>query len=204
MPLTHQSSRNSSLTISLVMAPELQFQRKKRLSLRPDCLWEIKEGYVRSVTWSESGEVATLGIWGAGDRIGKPLSRLKCYQLECLTEVSAQLTPTSDAEAHAACIHHTHQTEIMLRLMHIRSTSQRLLQLLYWLAARFGTRVDRGYLLDLPLTHQLIAEMIGTTRVTVTRMLNDFTQKRKICPLPRRKLLLLCADLAPALSEFEI
>jgi CRP-like cAMP-binding protein len=197
------ASFNSSLTLSLLRSPTLQFQRKKLLTLRPDCLWKIEKGYVRSVTWTEAGEVTTLGVWGAGDMVGRPLSRLKCYQLECLTEVTAQLIPTSTAEAQAACIRYTNQTEIMLQFMHIRSTSQRLLKLLYWLAARFGTKVDRGYLIDVPLTHQLIAEMLGTTRVTVTRMLNEFTQKGKICPLPRRKLLILCADLAPELTEFE-
>lgn len=203
MPLVHSSSLNSPLTLSLLRSPKLQFQRKKLLTLRPDCLWEIETGYVRSVTWTGSGEVTTLGIWGTGDMIGKPLSRLKHYQLECLTDVTAQLIPTSNAEAQAAWMRYTNQTEIMLQFMHIRSTSQRLLKLLYWLAARFGTQVDQGYLLDVPLTHQLIAEMLGTTRVTVTRMFNDFAQQGKICPLPRRKLLILCADLGRELAEFE-
>lgn len=49
-----------------------------------------------------------------------------------------------------------------------------------WLAQRFGHEVAQGQIIDLRLTHQEIAQYIGTTRVTVTRLLNRLQQEGKI------------------------
>jgi len=40
--------------------------------------------------------------------------------------------------------------------------------------------VSAGELIDLRLTHQGIAEAIGSTRVTVTRLLKELESERKI------------------------
>ena len=48
------------------------------------------------------------------------------------------------------------------------------------LAHRFGHEVAEGKSLDLRLTHQEIAQDIGATRVTVTRLLKRFQQEGKI------------------------
>ena len=48
-----------------------------------------------------------------------------------------------------------------------------LFKFLEWLDKRFGEDVENGRLLNLRLTHQDIAETLGTTRVTVTRILNQ-------------------------------
>jgi CRP-like cAMP-binding protein len=47
-----------------------------------------------------------------------------------------------------------------------------------------------GYTLDLGLTHQAIAESIGSTRVTVTRLLNQFEAQKKLVKLSRQKIFL--------------
>jgi hypothetical protein len=48
-----------------------------------------------------------------------------------------------------------------------------LLHLLLWLGKKFGREVQQGQLLDIRLTHQDLAELLGTTRVTITRILLD-------------------------------
>lgn len=50
-------------------------------------------------------------------------------------------------------------------------------------------RVEQGQLIDLRLTHQEIAEVIGTTRVTVTRLLKQF--EREAIITSRRRLIIL-------------
>lgn len=56
--------------------------------------------------------------------------------------------------------------------------STRLVKLLTRLAARYGKHVDsRDTILAIPLTHQDIADMIGTSRQTVTSVLNELKRK---------------------------
>jgi CRP-like cAMP-binding protein len=61
---------------------------------------------------------------------------------------------------------------------------------LTWLAKKFGHQVEQGQLIELRLTHQEISEIIGTTRVTVTRLLNDFEKQGIIQRLPRKFIVL--------------
>ncbi|MDP8964223.1 MAG: helix-turn-helix domain-containing protein [Cyanobacteriota bacterium] len=58
------------------------------------------------------------------------------------------------------------------------------------MANKFGHTVERGPLIDLHLTHQEISEIIGTTRVTVTRLLNTFEKQGIIERLPRKFIVL--------------
>ncbi len=63
-------------------------------------------------------------------------------------------------------------------------------QLLTWLTDRFGEDDRKGQLIGLQLTHQKIAELIGSTRVTVTRIINDL-EKIGVLSRKGRKLLFL-------------
>ena len=63
-------------------------------------------------------------------------------------------------------------------------------QLLTWLTDRFGEDDRNGRLIGLQLTHQKIAELIGSTRVTVTRIINDL-EKIGVLSRKGRKLLFL-------------
>ncbi|MGH9420153.1 MAG: Crp/Fnr family transcriptional regulator, partial [Thermoanaerobaculia bacterium] len=60
-----------------------------------------------------------------------------------------------------------------------QTTSEKLARLLLDWSARSGEPTPRGMRLAVLLTHEEIAQMIGTTRETVTRILSDF-KKRKI------------------------
>ncbi|MDA8109335.1 MAG: Crp/Fnr family transcriptional regulator [Betaproteobacteria bacterium] len=48
----------------------------------------------------------------------------------------------------------------------------RLAKLILRLGARYGRRIGKDIVLNIPLTHQEIADMVGTTRQTVTSSLN--------------------------------
>lgn len=50
--------------------------------------------------------------------------------------------------------------------------STRIAKLILRLSARYGTRVGKEIFLNIPLTHQEIADMIGTSRQTVTSALS--------------------------------
>lgn len=50
----------------------------------------------------------------------------------------------------------------------------RVAKLILRLSAHYGRRVESEILLDIPLTHQEMADMIGTTRQSFTSVLNEF------------------------------
>ncbi|MGF1494075.1 MAG: global nitrogen regulator NtcA [Microcoleaceae cyanobacterium] len=72
------------------------------------------------------------------------------------------------------------QTEMMIETLAHRDMGSRLVSFLLILCRDFGIPSSDGIRIDLKLSHQAIAEAIGSTRVTVTRLLGDLRQKRMI------------------------
>jgi len=172
------------------------FSRRDLIPPRQDVLWRIERGAVRTVTWSEQGTFITLGYWGTGDVVGHSLSRVKPYQIECLTSVEMSILQTEQwYQALDAMLVHIQQAEELLSIVHRKPVSLRLWQFLVWLSQKFGCDIEQGRLIDLGLTHQEMAEVINTTRVSVTRMLQQFEdegmllrhQRRLIISLPNQR-----------------
>lgn len=167
------------------------FARQALLPLLPDVLWQIERGTVRTCTWSPDGLPVTLGYWTEGDVVGCSLSRVNPYEIECLTSVEARYIPSGRWNlVLEGIMGHVQQTEEWLAIAHTPRINQRLLQILVWLARKFGREVKGGQLIDLRLTHQAIAESIGTTRVTVTRLLNEFEREGTISRHRRQYIIL--------------
>jgi len=72
------------------------------------------------------------------------------------------------------------QTEMMIETLAHRDMGSRLVSFLLILCRDFGVPGREGIRIDLKLSHQAIAEAIGSTRVTVTRLLGDLRQKNMI------------------------
>ncbi|MGK7919239.1 MAG: global nitrogen regulator NtcA [Trichodesmium sp.] len=68
------------------------------------------------------------------------------------------------------------QTEMMIETLAHRDMGSRLVSFLLILCRDFGVPSKEGITIDLKLSHQAIAEAIGSTRVTVTRLLGDLRQ----------------------------
>lgn len=68
------------------------------------------------------------------------------------------------------------QTEMMIETLAHRDMGSRLVSFLLILCRDFGMPSSDGITIDLKLSHQAIAEAIGSTRVTVTRLLGDLRQ----------------------------
>jgi CRP-like cAMP-binding protein len=171
-------------------AKTYHFDRGEQLPAYGDRIWQITTGYLRSVTWTQEGEITTLGIWGQSDFVGHALSIVAPYYLECLTPVTATLCayPTTP-QLPEILLHNAQQTEQLLAISHERQVRDRLLRLFNWLAARFGEVTPTGKLLQIGMTHQQIAELAGTTRVTATRLINQLEADQYIQRLTKRRLL---------------
>ncbi|EAW42615.1 helix-turn-helix domain-containing protein, partial [Nodularia spumigena] len=61
---------------------------------------------------------------------------------------------------------------------------------LLWLSEKFGRDVEQGKLIDLNITHQEISEVLNTTRVTVTRLLQQFEEQGALLRYKRQIILL--------------
>lgn len=168
------------------------FSRHDLIPPRENILWQIERGVVRTATWSEQGTLITLGYWGAGDVVGQPLSRVMPYQIECLTSVETTILPSEMwYQALDSMLLHIQQAEELLSIVHRKPVSLRLWQFLVWLGKKFGRDVDQGRLIDLGVTHQEMAEVVNTTRVSVTRMLQQFEEEGLLLRHQRRLILCL-------------
>ncbi len=183
LPNSVPVSTNVSLTEQL-------FSRRQIMPIQNHILWRIERGAVRTLTWNEDGTFTTLGYWGVGDIIGYPLSKIQPYQIECLTSVEVSILPShlwhQDIDA---LLSHIQQSEKLLSIVHRKPVSLRLWQFLVWLGEKFGRNVEQGKLIDLNVTHQEMGEVLNTTRVTVTRLLQQFESEGAI--LRHRRNLIL-------------
>ncbi|HEY9844848.1 MAG TPA: global nitrogen regulator NtcA [Candidatus Caenarcaniphilales bacterium] len=72
------------------------------------------------------------------------------------------------------------QTEMMIETLAHRDMGSRLVSFLLILCRDFGVPDANGVTIDLKLSHQAIAEAIGSTRVTVTRLLGELRDQAMI------------------------
>jgi CRP-like cAMP-binding protein len=163
------------------------FQRGERLPSLSES-WVIQSGVVRTLTWDMDGNVAVLGWWGTGDLIYQVPRKTEPHQYECLTPTV--LTKLYDFHGLPdLLLKQFLKMEELLALSHCRNTSDRLLKMLHWLADHFGQpccdRSVLGRLIDIQITHQQLADLAGTTRVTVTRCLGQFERDYQIVRLRR-------------------
>ena len=79
------------------------------------------------------------------------------------------------------------QTETMIETLTHRDMSSRLASFLLVLCRDFGVPGKKGVTIDLRLSHQSIAEAIGSTRVTITRLLGEL-KSSSLLSIDRKKI----------------
>lgn len=80
------------------------------------------------------------------------------------------------------------------------NVNTRLAKLILRLGAQYGTREGKAIHLDIHLTHQEIADMIGTTRQTATTLLGQF-KHRGILSIDNRRILIESEELLHGLLK---
>jgi CRP-like cAMP-binding protein len=78
----------------------------------------------------------------------------------------------------------------MLAMVGCRRVEDRLRQLLLLLQMEVGQPVPEGTRLSVRLTHQHLASAIGTTRVTVTRLLGQLKEEGRLLIDENRHIIL--------------
>ena len=167
--------------------PVKLFSRGELIPLDRDVLWRIERGAIRTLTWNPLGIANTLGYWGEGDVVGQPMTQIQAYEIQCKTSVEVSILPKHLwQQALDTILRQAQQTEELLSIMHCPCAYQKTWKFLVFLSHKFGCDVDKGRLLDLPITHEEIAEAVSTTRVTVTRILQQFEAEGKLRREKRR------------------
>ena len=182
-----------SVSYTSLVNPHIRNHLKPRsvLPLKPSSFWKIETGFVRTVTWHEDGTLVTLGVWGAGDIVGQAFSKIEPYQIECLSRVEAIILPMEECLPMTdVLLSHIQQIEELIVIRSYKTVEIMLIKLLGWLANRFGRVVEQGHLIDLRLTHQDIADLLNSTRVTITRALTQLEAQGLIRRLSLHRIVL--------------
>lgn len=160
-----------------------------------DTLFIIKNGKVKVTTFSESGKEVIFSILNAGDFFGE-MSLLdgKPRSATVVSMEDAQIQLIRRAEFYRLLEDHPH---IALRLLEelasrlrkaderieslaILDVTGRIAGILLQLAGDRGIINNREVLIKSRPTHQELANMVGTTRETVTRILKQLEDKNYI------------------------
>lgn len=72
----------------------------------------------------------------------------------------------------------------------LMSTTRRMASMLLYLGAEQGMEIDRGIRIDISLTKQDLASLIGTSRETANRILSDF-RKQKVIEVNKQDIVIL-------------
>jgi CRP/FNR family transcriptional regulator len=75
----------------------------------------------------------------------------------------------------------------------LMSTTRRMASMLLYLAADQGKKIEKGIKIDISLTKQDLASLIGTSRETANRILSDF-KKQKAIEVDRQEIIIIDKD----------
>jgi len=78
--------------------------------------------------------------------------------------------------------------------------STRIAKLILRLSARYGTRIGKEVFLNIPITHQEIADMVGTSRQTVTSVLSSL-KRQGVLSIDNRRIHIESEELLSELSN---
>ena len=162
----------------------------------PRGIFILCSGRAKLTTSSTEGKTQIVKIAEPGEVLGASATILgKPYEVSAETIEPAQLNFIKRDDFLKllgtnveVCMHtaqqlsekyHAAQREIR-SLGLSQTTSEKLAKLLLDWCARGGEETAKGIRLKVLLTHEEIAQMIGTTRETITRLLSDFKRKKLI------------------------
>ncbi len=152
------------------------------IPLRREEVLVVCRGIVQLFTIQQDGSETLLGLAGPSMPLGLPLTTVDPYWATALTDVDMLTLPMAEIEGSSVLMAgmfrnvtlRMQQAEAWLALSGKRLVADRLKQFLLMLAKDFGHVEPSGIRIPMRMTHHQLATAIGTTRVTVTRLLKDF------------------------------
>lgn len=157
----------------------------RNIPLQHQDLQILYRGVVQLHTIHADGGETIVGLCGPSMAFGKAITSVEPYWATALTDIDLLPLSMEEVEASPALmagifpqlVRRLQQAEAWLAISGRRLVADRLRYVLIQLAQDFGHVEPSGVRIKLRLTHHQIATIIGTTRVTVTRLLRDFKQE---------------------------
>jgi CRP-like cAMP-binding protein len=176
MPKDSDSSNDSPSLHSFLPS---EFKRSSVLTPYSDRLWHIQRGIVKTYTVNRDGVLTTLGYLTIDDYVGAPFSEVSPFKMLCLTDVVAQCVPIAvNAELLKSLISQLSMAQKLLTVQRHQRVQERLKHIFLLLSDKFGKDIEVGRVIELPLTHRDIADLIGASRVTVTKTVHALKAQR--------------------------
>ena len=160
----------------------IAYKPSQNISLQHNYLYIVHRGIVQLHTIHPDGGESIVGLCGPSTAFGNAVTQLNPYWATALTNLDllplsieeVEASPALSAGLFPQIVRRLQQTEAWLSIAGKRLVADRLKCLLVQIAQDFGQVSPRGVQINIRLTHHQIATIIGTTRVTVTRLLKDF------------------------------
>lgn len=161
------------------------YERGEAIPLVSEGVWQVYRGVAQLSQLSHQGEEILLGWAQTSTFFGLWLTHLESYQAKALSDVYLKWYPLTEINESSALAQmmlnqlarRMRQTEALLAIAGLKRVEERLQKLLDLLKQEMGETLPQGTRLSVRLTHQNLASAIGTTRVTVTRLLGEFQRQ---------------------------
>lgn len=132
-------------------------------------LWRVSAGALMTSLVTDDGRELTLDVLGPGDAAGEPFGVASATTVRALRH--SRLRPVDPRAAADLLATRAHRAAALACELAWLGVPERVARRLDDLAARFGRPVDGGLLIRLPLTHDELAALAGTSRESVSRAL---------------------------------
>lgn len=168
-----------------------------------DTLYIIEDGQVRIYRLAEDGREKTLTLLSSGDFFGE----MALIDDEPRSAIAEATDPSVLLAIHKRDFHKLIQSQPHMAMSMIKGLSLRLRQtnkqlmdavfldvrgrmcrMLVDLDDRYGKDYESGRLIDIKLTHQELANMVGTSRESVTRVLTELQDVGALGYVKRRMM----------------
>ncbi len=158
-----------------------RYKAGEEIPLGPDSVLEVVSGVVALTVLHEDGAEVLLGLFGSGQMLaGHPREAL-CLQLHALAETTVWVQPWAKAVLQPGFTDRLRdqlwRLESWAAMQARPSLEQRLLGLLSLLAGQFGRPTSQGVRIEVGITHHQLAQAVGATRSTVTRLLGRLRRR---------------------------
>jgi CRP-like cAMP-binding protein len=168
------------------------------IPMKTEDIFIVYCGLVKLNTLSPKGDEQIIGLAHPSMPFGLPLTKLNLYEAVALTDVLLVRIDQTQIDESPVLMENLlremtrrlQQTESLLAIAGEHPIEDRLRLLLQFLSDEIGKETDRGVRLSVRLTHEQIASLAVTTRVSVTRIFIEFRKEGWLEADAKRHLLI--------------
>jgi CRP-like cAMP-binding protein len=175
---------NVSLKDIYTQKTALIFHKGKSISVLDRDIYFVQQGIVQLSSFDSEGNYFFLGIVLPSMPFGLTLTSVEPYDAVALSNVSLIRFTVAEVEDYVDLNRllmcglnlRLQQSETIHSILCSRNISEKLHRFLVFLCGEIGEPVENGTRIIVRFTHQHLANSIGTTRATITRILQRFQQ----------------------------